>query len=287
MPLKAEKEEEFIVGDDEEITEEAESTEEETEETEVVESDKEEETKELGEAEELALELGWNPNHEGDDAVDARTFILRSRDIQDTMRKTNRESKRQIADMKRGIDNIKDYYRKLDDARTNKMEAEIERLKAQKYDAVEEGDVEKVKEIEIKIDEAEKESEPLMDEDYSNPVFDEWVDDNDWYGKDEDMTDYADAQSKLEKYKGVPPKRVLKMIGESAREMFPDQFETKSIKSKVTPKVEGTKPSRGKRAPTRADMTSEQKEIMKNILSVDESFTEKEYIKGLHEAGEI
>ncbi len=42
----------------------------------------------------------------------------------------------------------------------------------------------------------EKEAEPLMteDEDFSNPIFDEWHTDNEWYGKNEELSDYADEQ---------------------------------------------------------------------------------------------
>ena len=32
--------------------------------------------------EEIATQIGWNPNHTGEEAVDAATFIIRGREIQ-------------------------------------------------------------------------------------------------------------------------------------------------------------------------------------------------------------
>jgi len=249
-------------------------------------------SQDLSETEELAIELGWNPDHEGDEIVDAKTFILRSRDIQDTMRKTNKESKRTIDKLQKGIENIKDYYRKLDDTRASKAEVKINQLKKERDEAIEEGDLSKVHGLDSDIKSAKKEAEPLMDEDADNPIFDEWVEDNDWYGKDVEMTEYADGQAELEKYHKVRYDRVLKMIEKSTKEIFSDKFKSNGKpsadkKTKVTSKVEGTKPRKSNREPTVSDLDAEQKEIMKNILSVDESLTQKEYLKGLREVGEI
>ncbi len=247
----------------------------------------------LSETENLAIELGWNPDHEGEDAVDARTFILRSRDIQDTMRKTNKDSKRKIDTLQKGIKDIKDYYHKLDETRAEKMASEIIRLNDERYTAIEEGDVDKVKGLDKDIKAAEKEAEPIMDEDEDNPLFDEWATDNKWYGTDNEMTQYADEQAQLSKYKGVPYQRVLQMIEKSAKDIFPDKFESngkpESKGKKETPvsKVEGTTQKNSKKAPSVSDLDAEQKEMMKNILSVDDSLTQKEYLKGLQEMGEI
>ncbi len=43
------------------------------------------EAAEAAEVKELAKQLGWREDHTGDDAVDAKTYILRSKDIQKSM----------------------------------------------------------------------------------------------------------------------------------------------------------------------------------------------------------
>lgn len=275
---ETENEDDFVVGDDDDKGDD---------------KGDDEKSTDLSETENLAIELGWNPDHEGEDAVDAKTFILRSRDIQDTMRKTNKDNKRKIDNLQKGIKDIKDYYHKLDETRAEKMASEIIRLNDERYTAIEEGDVDKVKGLDKDIKAAEKEAEPIMDEDDDNPVFDEWVSDNKWYGTDDEMTQYADEQSKLSKYKGVPYQRVLQMIEKSAMDIFSDKFKSngkpdkQTTKEKIIPKVEGTKARSSKRTPSVSDLDAEQKEMMKNILSVDDSLTQKEYLKGLQEMGEI
>lgn len=250
------------------------------------ETNEEEPEETLTETEELAVEIGWNPDHEGEDTVDARTYILNSRDIQDSMRKKNKSSDREISRLTTGLENVKDYYRNLDTARARKMETEIGRLKKERDEAIEDGDVDKVKGIDAKIEESKEEAIPLMEEDTDNPEFDDWQGDNTWYGSDKEMTEYAEAQASLDKYKGVPYTKVLSLIKKSTEKMFPEKFEKQT--TKTTPaKVEATRTVRTNKTATKADLTSDQKEIMKSVLSVSEDMTEKEFIKGLQEAGEI
>ena len=47
----------------------------------------------------LAEKLGWNKNHKGAEKVDAATYILKSREIQDTMRDTNKDLKGQVTSL--------------------------------------------------------------------------------------------------------------------------------------------------------------------------------------------
>jgi len=266
-----ETEDDFVVGDDDKSGDDEKST-------------------DLSETENLAIECGWNPDFDGEDAVGAREYIIRGQEMQRSLRKGNKSRDRRIDDLQKGIKDIKDYYHKLDDTRAEKMASEILRLNEERYSAIEEGDVDKVKGLDKDIKAAEKEAEPIMDEDDDNPVFDEWVTDNKWYGTDNEMTQYADEQSKLSKYKGVPYERVLTMIEKSAKDVFSDKFESNGKpdkKAKPVSKVEGTKPRSSKKAPSVSDLDAEQKEMMKNILSVDDSLTQKEYLKGLQEMGEI
>ncbi|MDA3806491.1 MAG: hypothetical protein PF440_01145, partial [Thiomicrorhabdus sp.] len=44
----------------------------------------------------LASQLGWNKDHKGAEAVDAATYILRSKDIQKTMKDHNKDLKNQL-----------------------------------------------------------------------------------------------------------------------------------------------------------------------------------------------
>lgn len=246
--------------------------------------------KDLTEIEEAAIEIGWDPEYDGEDAVDARTFIINSREIQDSMRKKNKNSEREIKRLTKAVEDIKNYYRKLDEVRAEKLASEIERLKEERYEAIEEGDIEKVRKLDNKIDKTEQQVEPLIEDDYDNPEFDEWVEDNPWYGVDPELTEYADAQATLDKYKGVPYKRVLKLVEKTTREMFPEKFNSgrqAQSQRNMPPKVEGRTTGRIKRKPTKADLTPEQREVMKSIMSVSDDMTEEEYIKGLQEAGEL
>lgn len=270
----------------------------------IVAADKDEDSEtegELSDIEELALEIGWNPDHEGDEKVDAATFIRRSRDIQDSMRKTNNLNQREITKLQRGVKDIKAYYKKQDEFRQKTLEDEIEGLKDKRYEAIEEGDVEKVKTLDDKIEKSQEEAKPLIKDDEqepdSNPDFDDWQEQNKWYGTDNELTQFFDAQAGLPRYEGVPFKRAVTMITDDAKTIFADKFPAgqgkgngggdQSGKPAATPRVEGTKPRRSVKMLSRSDLSPEQRDIMKNIKSVDETFDEKDYLKSLHKMGEI
>ena len=59
--------------------------------------------------EELATQLGWNPNFQGEGAVDASTYILRSKDIQESMKSHNKDLKKQLNNLQGSVDALKEH----------------------------------------------------------------------------------------------------------------------------------------------------------------------------------
>ena len=74
------------------------------------------------EVEEIAMKLGWNPDHTGDDRpyVGPKEFILRSREIQDTTAKQLRATRRETSDLKI-INEAHPYITKLKDIANNQQ----------------------------------------------------------------------------------------------------------------------------------------------------------------------
>lgn len=198
-----------------------------TKDNEAQEGQEAEESQESVEA--LAEKLGWNPDHEGPDKVDAATYILRSREIQDTMRDYNKDLKSQVSSLQESIKALQEHNESVYKVEVKKLQADIDRLKEEKREAIELADVDKVTALDEQIDSLQKdlnkpEKTGKGSADTTNPVYDVWVKDNQWYENDDEMANYADAVA--EQYKGAPLERVFSIVTQKVKEVFPDKFES-------------------------------------------------------------
>jgi len=240
--------------------------------------------------EDLAAQIGWNANYAGENPVDAATYILKSREIQDTMKENNKDLKTQLSSVQGSIDALKDHNERVYKTDVKRMQSEIETLKKQKRDAVELADVKKVDEIDQQIDDLQKDiDEPKPEEKEStNPVFDTWLKDNQWYLTDQDMAVYAENIAK--QYQGAPLDRIYKIVRQKVAEVFPEKFDVKkteedlkNVKEKaIGPKspVEAVKKTNENLNFTKADLTPEQITIMSQFVRTG-VMTEEQYIKDI------
>jgi len=252
--------------------------------------------------EDLATQIGWNANYDGEDSVDAATYILKSREIQDTMKDHNTDLKTQLAEMKNSINDLKNHNERVYRTDVKRMQNELNSLKIQKREAVELADIVKVDEIDKQIDDLQRDlDKPEIKETVSsNPVFDEWIKDNQWYLNNPEMATYAETIA--EQYEGAPLDRIYKIVRQKTMEVFPENFNDKKtvLTNKETnqsdnegkaigPKdpVEAAKNNKTKSNFTKADLTPDQIAIMNQFAKLG-VMTEEQYIKDIvkmHEEG--
>lgn len=248
--------------------------------------------------EELAIQIGWNPNYKADDAVDAATYILKSREIQDTMKSNINDFKRQTSTLQSSISALKEHNEKVFKAELKRKEAEIAQLKKEKLAAVELADVKKVTEIDSQIEDIQKDINTTKPADTpsDNPVFNEWIKDNQWYLLDDEMALYAETVA--QQYPGAPPERVYKKVREKVEELFPEKFEkaasttttvTNDPAKEVPKKEKAVGPASPVEAPTKvvttpkftkADLSHDQMNVMKQFVSAG-IMTEEQYINDI------
>lgn len=244
---------------------------------------------------ELASQLGWRKDHTGDDAVDASTYILRSKDIQKSMGQHNKDLKDQLQALGGSVDALKAHNENVYQAEVKKLTAEVKGLKKERRTAVELADVAKVDELDEQIEQkqkdlaepkpTDKQGEPLV----ANPVYDDWVKDNGWYLEDDDMAKFADTVA--QQYVGAPLERVYAIVRSKVQEIFPEKFKTakviddekqESVKHPVGPKspVESSSAKVSGAEFTKADLSSAQLQIMKQFVSGG-IMTEKQYVNDI------
>lgn len=250
----------------------------------------------------LATQLGWSADHQGPNSVDAATYILRSREIQDSMKERNDSLKGQISNLQTSIDALKEHNERVYQADLNTKQAQIEALQKEKRSAVELADVDKVDEIESKINSIQKDlNQPKPEQAPStNPAFDSWVKDNQWYLTDNDMAQYADTVA--QQYIGAPPERIYSLVRAKVAEVFPDKFENKdteqseqapttlaNVNQKQSAKtkpvgpaspVESAKTTGQTQTFSKSDLSQEQLSIMRQFAQAG-IMTEDQYIKDI------
>lgn len=244
--------------------------------------------------EEIATQLGWNPNFQGEGAVDASTYILRSKDIQESMKNHNKDLKKQLSNLQGSVDALKEHNERVYRAEVKRMETEIATLKKQKLEAIELADVSKVEEIENQIEGIQsdiadvKKKDANNSQDSTNTVYAEWVKDNQWYVDDDVMAQYADTVAK--QYEGAPIDRVFKLVTIKVKEVFPEKFEQSNNavndeivgKKPIGPKspVEGGNNLKKSNSFTKDDLTPDQQQIMRQFVQGG-IMTEQQYINDI------
>ena len=245
------------------------------------------------EVEQVAMEMGWNPDHEGDrDFVDARTYIMRSGQIQKTMQRTIEGMKKDQEQFKEAMVNLRDHYKQLDKAEAGKIDSQIDSLQKQFNDAVEDGDVPRSTELMNQMNElreqkkqAESAAEPAAQpaqpqQPDLTPAQETFLRENPWYGTDNEMTEYANAQS--QQFAGLPEDRYFVELLKRVKQMFPDRFPAPR-RSAVEPGGRRAQAGGGKRKHSINDLSDDQKRMAmfyekQGVMKVDEYIAELERI---------
>ena len=249
----------------------------------------EEQPKELTPIEELAKEIGWNPDFAGDNAVDAKTYILRGRDIQDSLNKRVSNLSKELTAVKEGVEVVRWSAEQSRKQEVDRLKAEIKDLKARRREAIQDGDADAVEAFDgkIKAHENAVKGVPAPKPNGSPPEFDEWVKDNKWYLENNEMQRYANALHKTPEYQALLQAsypRMLKKIEAAVKKEFPEAFPTE--KKDPPPAVSGTTQrvsKKTKQAATAKDLSYEQKKTGTDFVNMGIYKNLDEYAKDLQE----
>ena len=231
--------------------------------------------------EQKALDMGWRPKEdfqgEEGDFIDAKEFVRR-KPLFDKIE----VQKRELKEVQKALKLLQSHHEGVKIAEYKRA---VEDLKAEKKVALEAGDADRLIEIDdqiadIKADErfAQQEAKkPTVD-----PRFVEWVAENSWYTKNDELRAVADevglAHSKLHPEKA--PDEVLEYVVKRVKKLYPEEF-TNPNKNRPS-SVEG-----GSSTPSRTTKSSDDFELddnerkMMNTFIRDKIMTKEQYISDL------
>lgn len=230
-----------------------------------------------------AIDQGWIPKEEFDgdpDAfIDAPEFVRRG----ELFEKIERQSK-QLKAVREGLEALKTHHSKVKEM---EYERALRALKAERKQAMLDGETERALVLEDKIEEVTTEKEqitadskkPVVEDtdDSYNPQFQSWVDRNPWYETNRVMRKTADALGKDLHEAGHAPDEVLKMVEREMRKEFAHKFRNTPARPSA---VEASTRGSSKKSDD-VELTSEEAEIMRKIVAVTPGYTEEQYKKEL------
>jgi DNA-binding transcriptional MerR regulator len=192
-----------------------------------------------------AQEQGWVPFeqwvHKPEEWCDAETFVRRGREINPLLRKALKEERKKTAALEAELRNtgatvaeLREYLAKVEERATKNALAQ---LKAQRREALSQGDQVAADDIEQQMDElkssasAVPKAPPAPQPQQIHPEVAAWMGDNPWYSDDNpEMQEYANgvAMSLMARRNAAgqqfTPKDILPEVTAKVRKMFPKHF---------------------------------------------------------------
>lgn len=234
--------------------------------------------------EKRAMEMGWRPkdqfNGEEDDFIDAKEFVRR----QPLFEKIETQSK-QIKSVTKALEALKTHYTRVEEAAVQKA---IASLKAQRKQALADGDGDAFEVLDENIKSAEKQlvqieqvrEQPLVQEEVVNPEWQAWQTKNSWYSKSDAMRAYADKVGLDMAAKGATPSQVLVEVEKAVRKEFAHKFTNPN--KEQAPDVDSSRQQARKVDKTGDDSwLSEQERKIMNDLVRSKQMTKEKYLADL------
>lgn len=241
--------------------------------------------------EQEARASGWVPKDDfhGDPNkwVDAGEFVRRAPLFQKIDLQT-----REMKELKKGLDALKAHHAQV---RETEYKRAVEDLKQQKREALINGEVDEIVDIDDKID-AVKEAQRKFAQEQAveaaqatspeviHPEFAAWTKRNTWYNDSRPMRAFADTLGIELRESGMSPSEVLRQVEIKIKEEFPHKF--RNANRDKPGAVEGSGKGGGKSSNSgEATLTDEERRIMNTFVRTG-VMTKEQYIADLKKVKE-
>lgn len=232
----------------------------------------------LSPTQEQALASGWVPKEDfkGDPEkwVEAGEFLRRG----ELFAKIEHQNKK-IKDMDAALKMLGQHYQQVSEVEYQRA---LKDLKEQKKSALEEGDADRVIEVDemiaqVREAKATASTAPAQPTQEIHPAFTAWQAQNPWYERNGPMRAYADALGTELHASGMHPDEVLRKVSEEVRKEFASKFTNPRAARPAA--VEGSSTKSGQSSSS-FQLSADERRIM-NTLVRQKVLTEEQYVADL------
>lgn len=238
-----------------------------------------------------AREQGWTPKDEwqGDPArwKDAKQFVEDGEKINSALKGRIDRQQAQIDSLLATNKQHHEFMQQSVDREKREKEAAIKELEKVREQAVTDGDGKAFTDADRQISEL-RQPEPQQNGSGLSPESSRWVGQNQWYGKDREMTDFADSFSDVLANKGYvrESEAYFDALTDEVEKRFPDEFGNKNRHRPSSVETGGNrKTDSGKK--TFDDLPKEAKDAYARFEKDIPGFTKEEYVENYDWEGEI
>lgn len=241
------------------------------------------------EIEAKARDMGWVPEEEwkGDPPpkgfLSAEEFYRRGQETLPLIQSQLKKREAAIDSLKKDIEELKSSTKQSNEFLQNQIRRQqqenqqlIQQLEQQRANAISEGDGQAAVEAERQIQQLRTET-PQYDP-MARQVLEDWLKENEWYGTDPVMRNWADGKAQELKQSGFPTGPVLlNQLANEVKQAFPDRFNA----SEATPVVEGKGRKAGQSWGKRSfdDLPDEAKKEFQKFKDLIPGLTKKQYLE--------
>lgn len=230
----------------------------------------------------VAREKGWRPKeeYEGDPNawVGAEEFVKR----QPLFDKIKIQTKK-LKELEKTVEALAKHYQ------TNIQQAKeraIADLKAERREAIELGEADKVEQIDERIQSVQKMPDPVAPPQTLAPEIEQFVEDNrDWFNKDQELTAFAVSYNEayLKNHPGDLAQSLTETL-KAVKRAFPDKFTNTKRQSPSSVEGGGSPTGSGSKYSV-SRLNREQKLVYDQLVRTHKQMSHDEYFKSLDEAG--
>jgi len=221
-----------------------------------------------------AMKQGYNPDYEGDNKKTPKEFLEVAYNHNKMLKERNDKLSSQVDELSKKLTRVVEFQTEM---KQKAIDAAIRQLKAERKEAISEGDHNKVEEIDQQI------TQQTVANNKTNIILDTWMKRNSWYTSDDDLAIEADIIAKQLQDTGrfqandTDYEKLLSQVENRVKKLFPDKF--KNPKKDNPPEVE-TGRSSPQRQSTRtfAELPAEAKRACEQFVK-DGVMTKEQYLE--------
>ena len=229
----------------------------------------------------IAKEKGWRDrdSYEGNPEtwVEAEEFVKRT-----PLLETIKFQKRKLKELEKTVEGMAKHYQVTIQQAKEKTIAE---LTEQRREAIKDGEIAFVEEIDKRISDVRAMEEPVVPQAALPPEIEDFIAKNEWFNKNQDMADFTITHNKQLLSKGIDLKTALAKTLDAVKRAYPEEF--------VNKRRENPSPVEGSQTPNDGAnkkysmnrLNPEQKLVYEQLVKKHGQLTHDQYFKSLDEAG--
>ena len=172
-----------------------------------------------------AREQGWNPDHEGENKVDAKTFVERGEKIIGIVKSKNARLEGRIETLEQSNREFGEYHKRTIETQRKQSAEKVAELETQLAKAVTEGDGQAYTQTQREIESVKAQTpNPTNDAQAWDRMAQNWAGENKWYADNKKLATYADGISDRIRAEGYNGQAYFSELTRRVHEDFPEEF---------------------------------------------------------------